>query len=70
MLEKHHRMPAVVEAVGLSRTTIYEMIKEGTFPRPVKLSSRAIAWPESVLKSWMEERANLSFRQPQGKSDD
>ncbi|WP_283177938.1 AlpA family transcriptional regulator [Gemmobacter sp. 24YEA27] len=60
MLEKHHRMPAVVEATGLSRTTLYEMMKEGTFPKPVKLSSRAIAWPESVLKTWMEERANLS----------
>lgn len=56
MIEKHIRLPAVIEATGLSRSTIYDKTKDGTFPRPVKLSSRAIAWPESVITEWLESR--------------
>ena len=49
MIERHLRLPAVIEATGLSRSTIYDKMKGGTFPRPVNLSARAVAWPESVL---------------------
>ncbi|PJN93161.1 DNA-binding protein [Amaricoccus sp. HAR-UPW-R2A-40] len=56
MIEKHLRLPAVIEATGLSRSTIYDKMKDGTFPRPVNVSARAIAWPESVIAAWLAAR--------------
>ena len=56
MIERHLRLPAVIEATGLSRSTIYDKMRDGTFPQPVKLSMRAVAWPESVIKDWLAGR--------------
>lgn len=46
------RLPQVIEFTGLPRSTIYARIKEGTFPPPVKLSARSVAWPKTVLEEW------------------
>lgn len=48
------RLPAVMEMVGLKRTAIYERIKAGTFPAPVKLGPRASAWDEQELAAWQQ----------------
>lgn len=56
MAEKHLRRPAVEEVTGLSRTTIYEMMKRGEFPRPIKITSKAVAWPESAITKWLASR--------------
>lgn len=46
-----------VEAItGRSRSSIYEGIAAGDFPRPVKIGARAVAWPESVIRNWIAER--------------
>ena len=42
--------------IGLARSTIYRMIEAGTFPRPVKIGQRAVAWPESDIERWIAER--------------
>lgn len=39
------RLPIVSAESGLSKTTIYARIADGTFPPPVKLGPRAVAWP-------------------------
>jgi len=46
-----------MEMVGLKRTAVYERIKAGTFPAPVKLGPRASAWDEQELATWQQ---NLS----------
>ncbi len=46
------RLPAVIEMVGLQRTAIYGRIKAGTFPKPVQLGPRAVAWDEQELAQW------------------
>lgn len=46
------RMPAVMQMVGLKRTAIYGRIKKGTFPAPVQLGPRAVAWDEQELVQW------------------
>lgn len=56
MAEKHLRRPAVLELTGLSTTTIYDLMREGKFPRPIKLSGRAVAWPESAIATWLQSR--------------
>ncbi|MFQ6755323.1 AlpA family transcriptional regulator [Cereibacter sphaeroides] len=57
MIDKHLRRPAVEEATGLSRSAIYELMSKGQFPRPVKLTGKAVAWPESAIAEWLAERA-------------
>ena len=40
----------------LSRSTIYDKMSKGTFPRPVRLGERAVAWRESDVIAWLERR--------------
>lgn len=43
-----------VEArVGLGRTTIYDAIKQGRFPPPVRVSARAVRWLEADIDCWL-----------------
>ena len=39
---------------GLSRSTIYAMMANGRFPKPVKLGHRAVGWRSDDLQSWFE----------------
>ena len=50
------RLPAVQQRVGIGRTAVYEMIKAGKFPRPVKLGA-ASAWIDLEITQWMEQLA-------------
>ena len=50
------RRPAVQEKTGLSRSTIYEKMKSGSFPRPIKLGPRAVGWVETEVDAWLEDR--------------
>jgi prophage regulatory protein len=51
------RLPEVLERVSLSRTTIYQKIQEGSFPKQLKLG-RASGWLESEIDAWIEKLAN------------
>ena len=44
----------VIALTGLSRSSIYLLIKKGTFPAQVKLSSRSSGWYQSEIKTWMD----------------
>jgi prophage regulatory protein len=50
------RLPAVKNRTGLSRSTIYLRVSQGTFPRPVSLGGRAVGWVEEEVQSWLAER--------------
>ena len=50
------RLPSVMRVTGLGRSTIYRLIAEGQFPRPVQLASRAVAWRRSDIDSWSQTR--------------
>jgi prophage regulatory protein len=55
------RMPQVLDRVGLKKTVIYERIKAGTFPKPIKLGS-ASAWPESEVDNWIAQQVEQQRR--------
>ena len=55
-MDRVMRLPEVLETVGLSRSRIYVLIADGTFPVPMKLGARAIGWRESVIKQWLADR--------------
>ena len=50
------RLPTVIQATGLGRSTIYRLVANGAFPPPVHLGPRAVAWRWSDLDRWSESR--------------
>lgn len=53
-------MPKLKEEIGLSTSTIYQMMLEGTFPRPIKLGKRAVGWHPEDIKKWIRDRQEQS----------
>jgi len=47
------RRKKVETRTGLSRSTIYLRIQEGTFPRPINLGGRAVGWVENEIETWL-----------------
>lgn len=56
MTDQIHRRQAVENRTGLSRSTLYAMIAEGTFPKPIRIGKRAVGWTESSLIDWINGR--------------
>ena len=54
------RLPAVKKLTGLSRSTIYQAISQGRFPRQINLGPRAVGWLESDITDWMQTRIEES----------
>ena len=54
------RLPAVKARTGLSRSTIYLRISNGTFPTPVSLGGRAVGWIETEIQDWLEKQIEAS----------
>lgn len=47
-------MREVEQAVGLSRSAIYDRIAAGRFPQPVKIGSKSSRWVSSDIQSWID----------------
>ena len=54
------RRPAVEGRTGLSRSTIYLKIAQGSFPRPVTLGLRAVGWIEAEVDAWIQNQVAAS----------
>jgi len=50
------RLKEVKERIGLGTTSIYKMINEGTFPKPVKILGKNVAWIDSEVDEWIMQR--------------
>lgn len=48
------RMPELEVLTGLSRATIYRLIRQGAFPAAVELSANSRGWFASHVQSWQE----------------
>lgn len=55
-MQKILRLPEVVEVSGLGKTAIYEAIREGRFPKPRQLSTKAVGWMETEIDAWQKSR--------------
>ncbi len=51
------RLKTVLARVGLSRSTIYRKIAEGTFPAQVRISVNGAGWRESDIDRWIADPA-------------
>ena len=54
------RLPVVMARTGKSRSTISAQMKEGTFPKPVKISKRAVAWNSVLIDKYIEEKVKAA----------
>jgi prophage regulatory protein len=41
---------------GLSRSSIYLRVADGSFPRPISLGARAVGWVESEVEGWIASK--------------
>lgn len=51
------RVKDVERELGISRTTIWRLVKAGAFPRPLRITSKAIAWRRFDIEAWQEQLA-------------
>ena len=56
MADRLIRLPRVRDLTGLGRSRVYEKVREGTFPAPVLIDRRAVAWSENAVQDWIAER--------------
>lgn len=50
--KKIYRLPEVLGMYGFSKPTVYRMMALGRFPKPVKLSLRAVGWTAASLEEF------------------
>lgn len=52
------RLRPVMDISGLGRSSIYNYIKAGNFPRPRKLGARSVGWLASEIFEWVASRGH------------
>lgn len=52
------KLKDVTEMTTLSKATIYRLMKQGTFPGPIHLGSKSVAWKQSEIIEWIESKAS------------
>ena len=50
------RLEEVLAVTGLSKSTLYVMVRRGEFPAPVRRGRRAVAWPRRDVVDWLKSR--------------
>ncbi|OOF22244.1 transcriptional regulator [Salinivibrio sp. IB574] len=50
------KLSEVKHMTGLGRSTFYNLMKDGTFPKSVPLGGRAVVWAESEVEEWVMVR--------------
>ncbi|RFP11866.1 AlpA family transcriptional regulator [Duganella sp. BJB475] len=53
------RLKEVLRICGMSRSTLYNNIKERQFPEPIRISARSVAWLQSEVQEWVELKVKL-----------
>jgi prophage regulatory protein len=55
------KLRSVMKQTSLSRTSIYRRIKEGQFPKQIKLGIRAVGWDEGEVDAWVKNQMAQRF---------
>lgn len=54
----------IEEITGLTRSTIYRLMRSGQFPEPIRIGPRAVRWPQSEIESWIADRPRATGDRP------
>ena len=57
------RLPDVMARTGLSRSTIYVRVRDGSFPAPINLGARSVGWLDNEVEQWIRDRVEQSRAQ-------
>ena len=60
LTNKFLRLPQVKASTGLSRSTTYARIAEGSFPRHIPLGTRFVVWVQSNIQNWFSEQVSAT----------
>ncbi|HDP0319587.1 AlpA family transcriptional regulator [Salmonella enterica subsp. diarizonae] len=52
------RLPQILDKTGLKRAQVYAYMKTGDFPKSVKIGPSSVAWLESEIDDWINEKLN------------
>ncbi len=64
------RLPQVMDQTGLPCSTIYRLMNEGQFPKPIPLMKRCVGWLDNEINDWIQSRIalrdekNLCLKEP------
>lgn len=64
MGNKFIKLKEVQQLTGLSRSSIYQFIQDGIFPKQIKIGLRAVAWIETEIHDWVNKRIEASNGAP------
>lgn len=53
---KQNARPATTGLLPIGKSTLWRMVKDGKFPKPIKLSSNITAWKKSDVLAWLEQQ--------------
>lgn len=54
-IDRFMRLDEVLHITGLSCATVYRRMKEGTFPRQIRIGPNSVAWRQSAIVKWMSD---------------
>ena len=54
--ERMLRRRSVERMTGLSKSTLYRLIKQGSFPPPLRLTAKAVRWRRDEINEWLSGR--------------
>lgn len=54
------RLPEVIRRTGYKKASIYNMVRNGEFPKSIKIGPRAVAWDSNEIEAWIASKKNQS----------
>ncbi len=51
-------VPDVEAATSLKKSTLYRLVREGKFPRPIQLTPRRVGWDMEAVEAWIQQRVD------------
>ena len=55
-----YRLSQLKEKLSVSRSSIWSWVKDGSFPKPIKLGKNCTAWNSEDVHAWVQSRIDLS----------
>ena len=50
------KLQEVEQASGLSKTTLYRLMRTGHFPEPLQVGPKAVRWRADEIQAWVDSR--------------
>ena len=53
------RLKEVIEKTGLAKSTVYNLISQGKFPKQIDLGARSVGWVDTEIEEWLLSKIEL-----------